>query len=668
MIGTTGLLLCLLMLLGWGNSYGQDSTAAPAISVTTEEETVQDSTADPVISVTTEDGTDTALEPAAAEMSDDAAGDEDEYKPLPYFQPILGIGAGFLTYFGDLTPFQAGSRISDNLAFDFSISTRTNKYLTLELYFLKGKFTIDEKSETRNLNFQTGIEIGGLSFSHNLSNWVPEKSRIHPYISFGIEGFNFNSKGDTLDANGNPYYYWKDGSIRIEPELGTNTGATTTTRDFMYESDLRDANLDGLNRYSQFSFAIPVGVGVQYRINRRIAVELGTEMHFTFTDNLDNVSSEGTGVREGEADLERFLYTSLTMRFNIGHDDSKPPEEPEDTCLLDDDNDGVNNCLDICPETPDSIISVDSVGCAIQDTVAADSAKGDSVWTVLLDKYGPGQFPTSEFINQVLSIPGVWTEVIGDTTYYIKELFDNPEDAEVQRRNITDNTSIKDSRVILWLPMMDYNVNIDRSKVDDLMGFMDTLSSEDVYFRVQIGAFSKLIPSDFFNISDVVMIPGKDSLFKYVTGNYENDFNAVLEYRREMVAKGFDDAFIVVYRGGERVTLADVGINPDDGQDSTGAGGAVPVEQVLVFKIQIYASKDAIFLAPVNFKGVENVEEYEDGGLYKYTYGGVSDFGYASDVLLNQVRRIGYKDAFVVVFLNGKRISLEKSFEIQDQE
>lgn len=646
-LGLLAILVCMLLLSQGGNSFAQDTDTSGA----------------PLISVATDDNASVEPEPSV-EVEPEVV---EEYKPLPYFQPILGIGGGFFTYFGDLSPYKAGSRITDNLAFDFSISTRTNKYLTLELYFIKGKFTIDEQTDKRNLNFQTNVEVGGLSFSHNLSNFIPEKFPIRPYISLGIEGFNFNSKGDTLDANGNAYYHWSDGSIRIEEELGTNTNAATTSRDFNYESDLREANLDGLKKYSQFSFAIPVGIGVQYRINRRIAIELGTEMHFTFTDNLDNVSSNGNGEREGEADLERFLYTSFTFRYNIGHDEPEPPEEPEDTCLLDDDNDGVNNCLDICPETPDSIITVDSVGCAIIDTLAVDSAKGDSTWTVLLDKFGPGEFPSTEFINQVLSIPGVWTEVVNDTTYYIKEFYDNPEDAEVQRLNITNNTSIKNSRVILWNPIISNNVNIDQSKVDELIGTVEEISNEDVFFRVQIGAFSKLIPSDFFKISDVVMIPGKDGLFKYVTGNYENDFPAALVHRTEMVKKGFDDAFIVVYRGGERVTLKDVGIDPDSPQDTSGTAIVVPEEKILVFKIQIYASKDPIYLVPANFKGIDNIEEYEDAGLFKYTYGGVADFGYASDVLLNQVRRIGYKDAFVVAFLNNKRISLEKAFEIQDE-
>jgi hypothetical protein len=639
----SGLVLTMLVCFSGLETRGQDSTGA-------------------LISVTDNSG-------AHADLSTDAATDSsvgDEYKPLPYFQPILGLGVGFLTYFGDLAPFQPGNRITDNLAFDFSISTRTNKYITLELYFLKGKFTVDEQTETRNLNFQTRVEAGGLSFSHNFMNYIPEESRIHPYMSVGIEGFNFNSKGDTLDANGNPYYYWSDGTIRTEQELGTNTNASTTERDFLYESDLREANLDGLDRYSQFSFAVPVGVGVQYRINRRLVVDLGTEMHFTFTDNLDNVNSYGSGVREGSADLERFLYTSIALRYNIGQDVPEPPEQPEDTCLVDDDGDGVNNCIDECPDTPDSV-AVDSVGCPT-DTIVEDSVKTDSLWTVLLGKYGPGEFPTPEFINQVLSIPDVWTEVVNDTTYYINKLYDNPEEAEVQRLNITSNTDIKDSKVILWKPMIIYNAKIDQDKVNSMLDTAVQLSKEDVFFRVQIGAFSRLIPSDFFKVSDVVMIPGKDGLFKYVTGNYKNDYDAAEVHKLEMIDQGFYDAFIVVYRGGERVTLADVGITRDEENlDSAGVSIPTPEKQGIMFKIQIYASKDPIYMVPVNFKGLENVEEYEDDGLFKYTYGGAPSFQYASDVLLNQMRRIGYKDSFVVVFLNGKRITLDKAFELEDQ-
>ncbi|PCH92662.1 MAG: hypothetical protein COB85_07915, partial [Bacteroidetes bacterium] len=63
--------------------------------------------------------------------------------PIPLFKPTLGIGGGLFTYFGDLKAYKYSSRIIDNLGYDFTISTRINKYLTLGLYFIKGKITTD---------------------------------------------------------------------------------------------------------------------------------------------------------------------------------------------------------------------------------------------------------------------------------------------------------------------------------------------------------------------------------------------------------------------------------------------------------------------------------------------------------------------------------------------
>ena len=201
-------------------------------------------------------------------------------------------------------------------------------------------------------------------------------------------------------------------------------------------------------------------------------------------------------------------------------------------------------------------------------------------------------------------------------------------------------------------------------------------------FRVQLGAFSRLIPTDFFGIKDVVMIPGKDGLYKYVTGEFLNYEDATL-HKQQMISKGFDDAFVVVYKGGMRVTLLDAGVYPDSvetdftnandlitdqkehaKEDSTNTKDILTDQQgitKIVFKIQIFASQDAIYMAPANFKGLENVEEYIDEGLYKYTSGTAEDFEYSRDVLLNQMKKLGYQDAFVVAFINGKRTTLLKA-------
>jgi hypothetical protein len=41
-------------------------------------------------------------------------------------------------------------------------------------------------------------------------------------VSFGIMGFEFLSKTDLKDRNGNTYYYWSDGSIKNMAEGSAN--------------------------------------------------------------------------------------------------------------------------------------------------------------------------------------------------------------------------------------------------------------------------------------------------------------------------------------------------------------------------------------------------------------------------------------------------------------
>lgn len=77
----------------------------------------------------------------------------------------------------------------------------------------------------------------------------------------------------------------------------------------------------------------------------------------------------------------------------------------------------------------------------------------------------------------------------------------------------------------------------------------------------------------------------------------------------------------------------------------------------LRFKVQLATSSTKMDLKPENFKGLSGVEVYEAGGLYRYTYGDTSTMEEAA-VVQDSARAAGYKDAFIVAFLNGSRISV----------
>lgn len=88
-----------------------------------------------------------------------------------------------------------------------------------------------------------------------------------------------------------------------------------------------------------------------------------------------------------------------------------------------------------------------------------------------------------------------------------------------------------------------------------------------------------------------------------------------------------------------------------------------PTEAGLWFKVQIATSSKKLALTPGNFNGLEGVDSYFAGDLYRYTYGKKQDFEEITKVQ-NEVRSKGFKDAFVVAFRDGERISVSQALHL----
>ena len=88
------------------------------------------------------------------------------------------------------------------------------------------------------------------------------------------------------------------------------------------------------------------------------------------------------------------------------------------------------------------------------------------------------------------------------------------------------------------------------------------------------------------------------------------------------------------------------------------------IEKELVYRVQIASADKKNPLTSTQFKDVEKVDEYEEKSLIKYTVG---NFNSSFEALKTQkdLRERGYKEAFVICFLNGKRIPLKEGFEFE---
>lgn len=83
---------------------------------------------------------------------------------------------------------------------------------------------------------------------------------------------------------------------------------------------------------------------------------------------------------------------------------------------------------------------------------------------------------------------------------------------------------------------------------------------------------------------------------------------------------------------------------------------------IVEFKVQIAASKKRLDESNFNFKGLKNVKSMFIDGYHKYYYGNTSDFIEVKKIL-KDVKNIGYKDAWVVAFKNGQRISIKEALK-----
>ena len=106
------------------------------------------------------------------------------------------------------------------------------------------------------------------------------------------------------------------------------------------------------------------------------------------------------------------------------------------------------------------------------------------------------------------------------------------------------------------------------------------------------------------------------------------------------------------YLGGKEVVSASPVVNDDAKKESN---ENPPAKDEVVYKVIFYAAEKKIPETDAKFAGVEKVACYEEGGRFKYTSGECKKLTDASKIQ-SDLRKMGFKDAFVVSFKDGKRV------------
>jgi len=100
-------------------------------------------------------------------------------------------------------------------------------------------------------------------------------------------------------------------------------------------------------------------------------------------------------------------------------------------------------------------------------------------------------------------------------------------------------------------------------------------------------------------------------------------------------------------------------------QATTPAGNQA--RPVIVYKVQFGASQTSIPLTDARFSGVENPGIYFHQGAYRLTAGSAPSMEAITPTLRDMQNR-GFRDAFIVVFKNGERITTAEALRIQQSQ
>lgn len=339
----------------------------------------------------------------------------------PVYKPVIGIGSGVFNFYGDVRNNFVNPVIGD-FAYKIIISAFVDqkRHYKANFFFIYGQLSGDERSYSdllQNLNFRTDLVDFGVSMEYNFDHIFKKFNSIRPFISLGIENIQFTPKGDLMNSAHTNYNYWSDGTIRDLPQSDPMSGTSVVVhRDFVFETDLRQYEKDnfGLGKYSQNAFSLPVDAGLDFRISERISCRLGTSLHLTNTDFLDNVSSKGTS-NPGKKGNDKFLLNYFTLHFDLF---SQPKTmiiekmfaelEVDDVMFDDEDGDFIMDPVDDCPGTPYGVV-VDSLGCpldkdkdGIPDYLDLEPNSNPGVWvdadgkTITEDAYLAGLLKRSD--------------------------------------------------------------------------------------------------------------------------------------------------------------------------------------------------------------------------------------------------------------------------------
>ncbi len=227
---------------------------------------------------------------------------------LRLVKPVLTVNIGNNGYESDI-PQRAALSFPGHIKLSFGLNyvQPLNNYWFLDINASYNQIGVNSYSSAKHFE---GTMMGG---DANITYNFGLKHRVRPYIGIGIGAAQYYSAKDSLNANGQAYYHWSDGSTRDMPESYQNYFiANEIQYDWNYETQITK----GVKVY------VPISAGARMNITPKLISSLNYT--YQFTNNAID------GVTGGRFDAIHKVTVGVGYKFGV----TRPEMPIEDSIII----------------------------------------------------------------------------------------------------------------------------------------------------------------------------------------------------------------------------------------------------------------------------------------------------------------------------------------------
>jgi hypothetical protein len=619
------------------------------------------------------------------------------------FSPKFTLGSGFYTLTGDIQNENTGF-LKGIAGFNAGMKFELAKNLDLSFLFVKTSFVANNEIE----KFSSDVDGFGLHLGYTV-NQIFKQSKISPLLSLGVQNFNVRNDGENSSAITVPLGFGLRMNItdRLQFDIAMNFGMGLGDIDMSKENEGMADGYKSLNFTMHYDLFTP-----KPKENTYFDDSYYVDVDFA---KLESEDEDGDLV----ADVDDFCpKTPIGVKVD---DNGCPLDDDKDGIAnyLDQQKNTVEGSIvdekgvQLTDEKYQSMYSdYEAASREYANFYNENEIKRENYKTIdeyLIAKanaFNKAYHQGADFFNTVNGlkykvkigafIDGVPAKII-NKYLSLDDLESIPQDDgmviytvgsyssldaalgrkyELEAKGFDDiyilvdnNGSVSNYVISVPEPIIDEEEVVlpvvEEDETEKITEEETVISSNETTYRIQIGAFDKELSDKVFEgVDNVVSFSGKDGLVRYMAGSF-TEYKDAINYQAQMKARGFEDAFIVTYKNGERISL-----NVALKIERTSSKAEVVIGQEITklnieFLVQILVAKESLSAEDLTKMGkLGNIDKEAKGEeIYLYFTGSFISLVDAN-VRLEEAKLAGYTDAFVFAKLEGERITIEQAIAL----